>query len=145
MIILTSPLPAESTCTMSRTRLSHLPPEILEKIFLHLSSDLETCRSVSLVCSLFHSVMVQVPVLVTIPIKDPDLRWIRRNKVPVRYLYNCEIAAYVSDQIFSLNLSQLKVAKLVGYDYQSRKCEVTHHYLQTVDFVRHKASQTLRR
>ena len=106
---------------MSRTKISHLPPEILEKIFIHLTSDLETCRSVSLVCTAFHSVMVQVPVLVTIPIKDPDLRWIRRNKVPVRYLYNCEISAYVSDQIFSLNISQLKVFTLYIFVNRHRR------------------------
>ena len=94
---------------MSTISLAHLPPEILEKIFRHVSSDLATCRHVSEVCSVFHSVMVRVPVLVTIPVMEDDLRWLRNNHVPVRYLYNCEIAAYVSDQIFSLNLGQLKV------------------------------------
>ena len=94
---------------MSTTSLAHFPPEILEKIFRHVSSDLATCRHVSEVCSVFHSVMVRVPVLVTIPVMEDDLLWLQNNRVPVRYLYNCEIAAYVSDQIFSLNLGQLKV------------------------------------
>ena len=59
------------------------------------------------VYNIIHSVIVCVPVLVTIPVQDDDLRWVRENNVPIRYLYNCEIAAYVSDQIFAPNLSQL--------------------------------------
>jgi len=122
-----------------------LPPEILEKIFHYLSSDLDTCIRVSQVCHVFRSVISRVPVLITIPLVSRQSRWLQQFNVPVRYLYNCEISAYVSDQIVALNLNQLKVAKLVGYDYQSRKCEVTQHYLQIVQFIRRKASSTLKR
>jgi len=130
---------------MSSPSLTSLPPEILEKIFHHVSSDISTCRSLSATCTTLHAVIVRVPVLVTIPVQDDDLRWLRENNVPIRYLYNCEIAAYVSDQIFALNLSQLRVAKLVGYDYQSRKCEVTQAYLLIVERIRRKARHCLRR
>ena len=130
---------------MSSPSLTSLPPEILEKIFHHVSSDISTCRSLSATCTTLHAVIVRVPVLVTIPVQDDDLRWLRENNVPIRYLYNCEIAAYVSDQIFAPNLSQLWVAKLVGYDYQSRKCEVTQAYLLIVERIRRKARHCLRR
>jgi len=56
----------------------------------------------------------------------------------VRSLTNREIAAYVADQIIALNLRGLCVARLVGYDYQSKKCEVTPHYLQILQFIRRR-------
>jgi len=125
--------------------ITYLPPEILEKIFACLSSDIQCMRSISGVCPTFHDVVCKVPVIVQIPLCEADLAWLKHNSVPVRYLFNCEIAAYVADQIFSLNLNNTRVAKLVGYDYQSRKCEVTPHYLQIVDFVRHRAQHSLKR
>lgn len=125
--------------------ITDLPPEILEKIFVCLSSDLQSMRSLSEAAPSFHSIVCKVPVIVQIPLSEADLTWLKLNCVPVRYLFNCEIAAYVADQIFSLNLRSTRVAKLVGYDYQSRKCEVTPHYLQIVDCVRHRAQHSLRR
>jgi len=122
-----------------------LPPEILEKIFQCLSSDLQTMRNISCATQAFHQIACKVPVIVQIPIKDVDRAWLKQNNVPVRYLFNCEIAAFVADQIFALNLNSLRVAKLVGYDYQSRKCEVTPHYLQTVDYIRHRSMFSLKR
>ena len=115
--------------------ISDLPPEVLERILLFLSSDIETLRSLSLVNSQFQTLASKVPVSVSIPLQEDDLRWLKTFQVPVRSLSNCEIAAYVSDQIFSLNLCRLKVASLVGSDYQSRRCEVTTHYLKTVETV----------
>ena len=55
-----------------------------------------------------------MPVIVQIPLSEADLSWLKQNRVPVRYLFNCEIAAYVADQIFSLNLHSTRVAKLVS-------------------------------
>ena len=57
----------------------------------------------------FRSVISRVPVLITIPLVSRQSRWLQQFNVPVRYLYNCEISAYVSDQIVALNLNQLKV------------------------------------
>ena len=37
------------------------------------------------------------------------------------------------------------MAKLVGYDYQSRKCEVTQAYLLIVERIRRKARHCFRR
>jgi len=125
--------------------ITDLPPEVLEKIFACLSSDLQTVRSISEVTPAFHQIVCKVPVIVQIPLSEADLGWLKQNCVPVRYLFNCEIAAYVADQIFSLNLRSTRVAKLVGYDYQSRKCEVTPHYLQIVECVRHRAQHSLKR
>lgn len=122
-----------------------LPTEILEKIFTCLSYDLETIKSISRVNSCFQQIGTKIPVIVQIPLSAAHLTWLKRHNVPVRYLFNCEIAAYVCDQIFSLNLCKTKVAKLVGYDYQSRKCEVTPHYLQIVNFLRRQANKSLRR
>ena len=84
--------------------ISDLPPEVLERIFLFLSSDIETLRSLSLVNSQFQTLATKVPVSVSIPLHEDDLSWLKTFQVPVRSLSNCEIAAYVSDQIFSLNL-----------------------------------------
>jgi len=125
--------------------ITDLPPEILEKIFTCVSSDLQCVKNISGVCSTFHQVVCKVPVIVQIPLSESDLLWLRQNHIPVRYLFNCEIAAYVADQIFALNLNHTRVAKLVGYDYQSRKCEVTPHYLQIVDCLRHRAHLSLKR
>ena len=127
------------------TAITDLPPEVLERIFLFLSSDIELLRRLSEVCSLFLTVAVSVPVNVHIPLKEDDLSWLRTYRVPVRSLVNCEIAAFVSDQIFSLNLSRLQVAKLVGYDYQSKKCEVTPHYWQILQCVRRRSQPQLNR
>ena len=127
------------------TAITDLPPEVLERIFLFLSSDIELLRRLSEVCSLFLAVAVSVPVNVHIPLKEDDLSWLRTYRVPVRSLVNCEIAAFVSDQIFSLNLPRLQVAKLVGYDYQSKKCEVTPQYWKTVGLICHKARDSLKR
>ena len=127
------------------TAITDLPPEILERIFLYLSSDIKSLRRLSEVCFVFRAVVTSVPVNVHIPLKEDDLTWLRTFRVPVRSLVNCEIAAYVSDQIFSLNLSRLQVAKLVGYDYQSKKCEVTPQYWKTVGFICYKARDCLKR
>ena len=136
---------AERGIHPAMTAITDLPPEVLERIFLFLSSDIELLRSLSEVCSQFLAVVAKVPVSVHIPLKEDDLAWLRSYRVPVRSLVNCEIAAYVSDQIFSLNLSRLRVAKLVGYDYQSKKCEVTPQYWKTVCLICHKARDSLRR
>ena len=109
--------------------ITDLPPEILEKIFVCLSSDLQSMRSISEAAPSFHNIvckvqltqlhsiavnmMPQVPVIVQIPLSEADLTWLKMNSIPVRYLFNCEIAAYVADQIFSLNLRSTRVAKLV--------------------------------
>ena len=53
--------------------------------------------------------------------------------------------AYVSDQIVSLNLRGLRVARLVGYDYQSKKCEVTLLYWQILQCVRRRSQPQLNR
>ena len=141
-------------------KITDLPPEVLERIFLYLSPDIKILRSLSHVNSQFEALAARVPVTVHIPLEEEDLNWLKTFKVPVRSLVNCEIAAYVSDQIFSLNLSRLKVvlpvslvlivthfilqaAKLTGYDYQSRKCEVTSHYLKTVKFICCQARKSL--
>ena len=71
----------------------------------------------------------QVPVKVQIPLSESDLSWVQQHAIPVRHLANREIAAFVGDQILGLNLASCRVARLVGYDYQSRRCEVTPHYL----------------
>jgi len=94
--------------------ITDLPPEVLEKIFACLSSDLQTVRSISEVTPAFHQIVCKVPVIVQIPLSEADLGWLKQNCVPVRYLFNCEIAAYVADQIFSLNLRSTRVAKLVS-------------------------------
>ena len=123
--------------------ITDLPPEVLETILLFLSSDIKTLRSLSLVNTQFQTLATKVPVSVSIPLQAEDLRWLKTSQVPVRSLSNCEIAAYVSDQIFSLNLSRLREARLVGSDYQSRRCEVTSHYLRTVDTVCRRARRSL--
>lgn len=126
-------------------KITDLPPEILERIFTNLSHDLRCMRRISLVCTHFSRVSVKVPVVVQIPVSEPELSWLQHNSVPVRYLVNFEIAVYVADQIFRLNLHQTRVAKLVGYDYQSRKCEVTPHYLQIIECLRQRSRLSLRR
>lgn len=125
--------------------LTSLPPELLEKIFTYLCSDVASLRSLAAVCTRFQQIVLSIPVRVRIPLKEADLSWLVQHRVSVRYIFNCEIAAYVGDQIFGLNLGSCQVAKLVGYDYQSRKCEVTPHYLALVQYLRHTARSSLRR
>lgn len=140
--------------------ITSLPPELLEKIFQLLSSDLQCVRNLAEVCTLFQKIACsvrtsqsifdyyltpQVPVRVHIPVPQPDLSWLVKHSVPVRHLSNYEIAAFVGDQILSLNLSLLRVARLVGYDYQSRRCEVTPHYLRLVQTVLLRSRGSLRR
>lgn len=118
--------------------LDDLPPEILERIFLFVSTDPTVLKAISQVCPLFLDVVLKVPVQVHIPLTEPQLSWLVDNAIPVRSLTNREIAAYVGDQILALNLRGLVVARLVGYDYQSKKCEVTPHYLQILQFIRRR-------
>ena len=40
--------------------LTALPPELLEKIFLHLSHDLHCLRNLAEVCTTFHQVICRV-------------------------------------------------------------------------------------
>ena len=74
----------------------------------------------------------QVGVTVNIPLSEEDLCWLRKYQVSVNQLNNSEISAFVGDQILGLNLGNCRGARLVGYDYQSRTCEVTPHYLNIV-------------
>jgi len=76
--------------------------------------------------------LAQVGVTVDIPLGEEDLCWLRKYQVPVHQLNNNEISAFVGDQIFGLNLGNCRGARLIGYDYQSRRCEVTPHYLNIV-------------
>jgi len=125
--------------------LTALPPELLEKIFLHLSHDLRCLRNLAEVCTTFHQVICRVPVKVQIPLCDSDLSWLQQHNIPVRHLANREIAAFVGDQILGLNLGLCRVARLVGYDYQSRRCEVTPHYLALLHCLARRATTSLRR
>lgn len=124
--------------------LTDLPPEILERIFQYISTDSSSLKTLSLVCQLFHRVALKVPVPVQIPLSEPQLTWLVENNIPVRTLTNREIATYVADQIVALNLRGLRIARLVGYDYQSKKCEVTPHYLQILQCIKRR-SQLLKR
>ena len=87
----------------------------------------------------------QVPVRVQLPLCEADLSWLQRHRVPVRHLANCEIAAFVGDQVPGLNLASCRVAELVGYDYQSRRCQVTPHYLALLQLVLQRAGASLAR
>jgi len=139
----------------SNITLTDLPPEILVKIFSYLSSefhsdgrcesDLCALRGLAEICTVFSNISVQIPVSVKIPIPAESLSWLMTNRVPVHQLNNREITAYVEDHIYGLNLAQLKTCKLVGYDYQSRKCEVTPHYLGVVRYVTGKSRAVLKR
>jgi hypothetical protein len=124
--------------------ITSLPPEILEKIFNQLSSDPGSLRCLAGVCAPFRLAALSVAVRVQLPLTEKDLAWLRHHSVPVRHLRNCELAAYVGDQVVGLNLSGLRSARLVGYDYQSRRCEVTPHYLALLLCVSHRAAESLR-
>ena len=130
--------------------LSTLPPEVLEHIFGYLAHDITALRNVSAVTTLFRQIVsrvrkhnkliclhsldraFQVGVTVDIPLSQENLSWLRKYNVPVFQLNNCEISAFVGDQILGLNLRNCKGTSLVGYDYQSRRCEVTPHYLNII-------------
>lgn len=112
--------------------LSALPPEVLEKIFGYLGHNVTSLRSVAGVCLHFHQIACKVGVTVNIPLSEEDLCWLRKYQVSVNQLNNSEISAFVGDQILGLNLGNCRGARLVGYDYQSRTCEVTPHYLNIV-------------
>ena len=85
----------------SRLSITDIPPEILERIFQFISSDVGVLRTVSQVCPLFYRVVLKVPVSVQIPLSEAQLRWLADpgRCIPVRSLANREIAAYVSDQV----------------------------------------------
>lgn len=134
-----------SSSTARSVQLTSLPPELLENIFRYLSSDIVCIRNLANVCTRFQTIICSVPVRVQIPLAEDDLAWLVRYNIPVRHIINTEIAAYVGDQILSLNLSSCRVARLVGYDYLSRRCEVTPHYLAVLHYLRQKARTSLRR
>ena len=143
--------------------LSTLPPEVLEHIFGYLAHDITALRNVSAVTTLFRHIVCrvriynklicllgidhtfQVGVTVDIPLSQENLGWLRQFNVPVFQLNNCEISAFVGDQILGLNLRNCKGACLVGYDYQSRRCEVTPHYLNIIRALVLDASHSLKK
>jgi len=125
--------------------LSTLPPEVLEHIFGYLAHDITALRNVSAVTTLFRHIVCRVGVTVDIPLSQENLSWLRKYNVPVFQLNNCEISAFVGDQILGLNLRNCKGTCLVGYDYQSRRCEVTPHYLNIVRALVLDASHSLKK
>jgi len=125
--------------------LSTLPPEVLEHIFGYLAHDITALRNVSAVTTLFRHIVCRVGVTADIPLSQENLSWLRKYNVPVFQLNNCEISAFVGDQILGLNLRNCKGTCLVGYDYQSRRCEVTPHYLNIVRALVLDASHSLKK
>jgi len=108
--------------------LTKLPPEILEKIFIFFSSDVTQLKHLYDTCRKFRDIILKVPLRVKIPLSEEQIAWIHRNCFTISSITNKEIAAFINYQITPLNLAKLKVANLVSFDYQSRKCEVTPHY-----------------
>jgi len=125
--------------------LQNLPPEILEKIFKFFASNIKQLKHLSDTCRKFADVIRKIHIRVSIPLEEELIRWLHTTSLRLHSLTNKEIAAYIQDQIGPLNIDTLKTARLVSFDYQSRKCEVTRHYwMLLLHFSRH-CSVSLRR
>jgi len=130
---------------MYDSHLEQLPPELLEKIFKAFVADVKQLKHIAQTCSKFHFVVLKIHPVVSIPLEEEQLLWLKSTQCPLYAITNREIAAYVIDQILPLNLGSLKTARLVSFDYQSRRCEVTPHYWQLLLHISRCGYQTLRR
>lgn len=151
-----------------------LPPELINKVFSFLREDIDQLILLTKVCKLFKEIVVNEPfhvkipippdhmswiqdsrvqvrsVDVVIPLSPEEMSWIQENEIKVRSLV-CEKNSWVhTDQIYSLDLENLKVARLPvaryehAYDVRNpRKPKISEEYMKLVHHILEKSKNSL--